>query len=165
MAKAAKKTELIVETRAAADLMLAEIAKLETMIKDEELDATAACELIRDQLADATENLRRALAVRVKALQTWAKKDEKSWPGRTCELMHGKVYFRLPQAAIKELLEVETIVERLRARKMTSCIRTKEEIDKEALAAYRDDVIEAVGCKRTKPKDKFYYEVKKEEVK
>jgi len=166
MAKPQRKPDpLVIESRAEADSLLAEIGRLEASIQDAEIDATLKAQLIRDEMEAATEPIRLALAARVKALHAWAKKDEKNWPGRTCELTNGKVYFRTPPAAIKEELETETIVQRLRARKMTSCIRTKEEVDKEALAAYPDSVIEAVGCRRTKPKDKFYYEVKKEEVK
>ena len=54
---------------------------------------------------------------------------------------------------------------RLRARKMHTCIRTVEEVDKEKLASYDDAALLEVGCERTKPKDKFWYECKKEEVK
>jgi hypothetical protein len=45
---------------------------------------------------------------------------------------------------------------------MLTCRRTIEEPDKEALAGYPDDVLEDVGCAKTKPKDRFYSEVKKE---
>jgi hypothetical protein len=55
--------------------------------------------------------------------------------------------------------------ERLRAKKMHTCIRTVEEVDKEKLASYDVEVLLDVGCERTKPKDKFWYEVKREEVK
>ena len=55
--------------------------------------------------------------------------------------------------------------ERLRAKKMHTCIRTFEEVDKKALANYDDDTLVDVGCERTKPKDRFWYEVKREEVK
>jgi hypothetical protein len=36
---------------------------------------------------------------------------------------------------------------------------------REALANSGDDVLIDVGCERTKPKDKFWYECKREEVK
>ena len=48
---------------------------------------------------------------------------------------------------------------------MHTCIRTFEEVDKKALANYDDDTLVDVGCERTKPKDRFWYEVKREEVK
>ena len=66
---------------------------------------------------------------------------------------------------VKLLLAVETVIERLRARKMLSCIRKKEEVDKEALENYSDQVIAEVGCKRSQGKDKFYYEIKREGIK
>jgi phage host-nuclease inhibitor protein Gam len=78
------------------------------------------------------------------------------------ELTFGTVGFRLGKSAIKFKLAVENIIERLRAKTMLSCIRTIEEADKEALAAYDDETLEAVGCQRTKPKDRFYYDVKRE---
>ena len=45
---------------------------------------------------------------------------------------------------------------------MLTCIRTIEEPDKEALAAYDDATLEDVGCAKSKPRDRFYYEVKNE---
>jgi hypothetical protein len=93
------------------------------------------------------------------------KTDRKTRDGKSLELNFGTIGFRLPKAAIKLVLGVENIIERLRAKKMHTCIRTVEQVDKEALANYDDEVLLDVGCARTKPKDKFWYEVKREEVK
>jgi phage host-nuclease inhibitor protein Gam len=130
----------------------------------EEAIANREIEDIRERLIKSTSEYREIIAACERALQDWAKIARREWPAKSCELNHGVVGFRLPKAAIKLLVAVETAIERLRARRMTSCIRVKEELDKEALAAYEDEVIEAVGCKRKQGREKFYYEIKREEV-
>ncbi|HWP58982.1 MAG TPA: host-nuclease inhibitor Gam family protein [Candidatus Acidoferrales bacterium] len=164
MAKA-QKLNITVNSREEADLTLKKITALTLLIEAEERDAQTAIDAIRSRLLRETSGPREALALYEKALRTWAKTDRKNWDGKSVELNFGTVGFRLPKAAIKLKLAVENIIERLRAKKMHTCIRIIEEVDKEALANYEDEVLLDVGCERTKPKDKFYYEIKREEVK
>jgi phage host-nuclease inhibitor protein Gam len=73
----------------------------------------------------ATEPCGADLERRERALEEWTKTDRVSWPAKSIELK----------------LAVETIIERLRTKKMQTCIRTVEDVDKEALAAYEDEVL------------------------
>jgi phage host-nuclease inhibitor protein Gam len=158
-------TKKQITSREDVDAVLEAMGRAQAMIEAEELEAESKITDIRAKLVDKTAPLRISLAGSEKALKAWAKGDYKSWPAKSLELNFGTIGFRLPKAAIKLKLAVENIIERLRAKKMHTCIRTVEEVDKEALANYDDEVLLDVGCERTKPKDKFFYEVKREEVK
>lgn len=75
-------------------------------------------------------------------------------------LTFGEVSFRLSTAIslprAKEKLE--EIVRKLKARQMTDCIVVKEEISKDALKKYGEDVVAAVGA-TWKQSDVFGYEL------
>jgi phage host-nuclease inhibitor protein Gam len=160
-----KQGEIVIASREDADNVLSLVSEILEKIADEEAIADQAIREIRTALVDGTEDLRVSLGAYEDALEAWAKTDRKTWAEKHIELNFGTVGFRLPKPAIKLKAAVETIIERLRAKKMQTCIRTIEEVDKKALANYDDETLADIGCKRTKPKDKFYYEVKKEEVK
>lgn len=166
MAKPTKKESAItIDSREDADLTLKKITDVTLLIEAEEIEAQAAIDLIREQMVRETQGPREALDLYAKALKAWANKDQKSWTDKHIELNFGKLGFRRGNSAIKLVLAVETIIERLRAKKMQTCIRIAEEVDKEALANYDDEAITDVGCQRCKAKDKFWYQVKREEVK
>ena len=160
----AKKANAVISSRADADAALEAIAMLTSVIETHELIAEDKITLARSKLVEDTASPRILLADYESALKVWAKVDRKNWEYKMLELNFGKIGFRLPPPAIKLKLAVENIIERLRAKKMHTCIRTVEEVDKEALANYDDEALLDVGCERTKPKDKFWYEVKREEV-
>ena len=158
------KSKIVIASREDADRCLQRIGQLELAIEEAERSAQEEIDAIREQLVSETEPVRDALAQNEAALKLWAKDDRKSWVAKHLELNFGTLGFRRPTPAIKLKLALENIVERLRAKKMHTCIRTVEEVDKEALANYDDETLLDVGCERTKPKDKFWYECKKEEI-
>jgi phage host-nuclease inhibitor protein Gam len=145
-----------------ADKALRDIAEIAARIETEEAIADREVRQVREDLVRRVKPLRERIEELEDALEQWAKSGRSEWPTKSIELNFGIVGFRLPRPTIKCLLAIETIIERLRARKMNSCIRVKEEIDKEALANYSDEEIAAVGCKRKQGRDKFYYEIKRE---
>lgn len=159
------KSKIVIASIEDADRALQRIGALQRNIISKEQDASEEIDEIRAALVRDTAHESEVLAANEAALKEWAKTASKEWKGKSLELNFGTVGFRKPTPAIKLKLAIETIVERLRARKMASCIRTLEEPDKEALAAYADDVLLEVGCERTKPKDRFWYECKSEVVK
>jgi phage host-nuclease inhibitor protein Gam len=151
-----------ITTREEADQALANIGGAIATIEKAEAAATDQITKVREEMVRKTAEPRALVDLREKALEAWAKTDRKTWPDKHLELNFGTVGFRLGKAAIKFKLEIAAIVERLRAKKLLTCIRVTEEPDKEKLAAYDDETLEAVGCAKTKPKDKFYYDVKRE---
>lgn len=152
-------------SREEADLTLREIAVLRKHIEREESVADRITREAREAMIERTAEARKQIAAHEHALREWAKSDRRHWPAKSLELNFGVVGWRLGKPAIKLVVAMQTVVERLRARKMISCIRVVEELDKEALAAYDDETIDAVGCRRTQPKEKFWYEIKREEIK
>ncbi len=96
-------------------------------------EAHEAVDDARSELVDDT--LAKVFAVEQKKKDQEKRADKKLWP---------KIVLKLEEA---------TVVERLRARKLTSCIRVIEEVNKEALENYPDKEIEAVGCERKATSD------------
>jgi len=82
------------------------------------------------------------------------------------QLNFGTIGFRWTpwKIAIIGKRKVETIIEKIRAAKMPTLIRTKEEIDKEAALNYDAEALAKCGLKKVR-KDEFYYEIKEEDVK
>lgn len=84
---------------------------------------------------------------------------------KTMELNFGSTGFRqsttirLPRDE-EELLDV---IRKLKARKMTDCIITKETVDKDALRQYGEDKVTAVGAK-WKRADTFWYEAARDKL-
>jgi len=75
-------------------------------------------------------------------------------------LTFGEVSFRLSTAISlpRAKDKIEEIVRRLKARKMMDCIVVKEEVSKDALKKYGEDVVTAVGA-TWKQSDVFGYEL------
>ena len=162
---AKKQPTRIIATREDADRTLQRIGALQRHVAQAEKHASDGIDQIRELLVQETKPHREELAQQEAALEAWAKEDSKVWDKKSLELNWGSVGYHLGKPAIKLKLAVENVIEKLRGKKMATCIRVVEEVDKEALANYDDDMIAAVGCARTKPKDKFWYKCKAEEVK
>ena len=75
------------------------------------------------------------------------------------ELPHGKIGYRLAES-IKLVRTVEHVLAALHERKLVPAINVKETVNKDVLATYSDETIEAVGAKRV-VKDLFYIETTK----
>nr|DAP14019.1 MAG TPA: hypothetical protein [Caudoviricetes sp.] len=84
---------------------------------------------------------------------------------KTMALNFGETGFRqsttisLPKAKDK----LDEIIRKLKSRKMTDCIITKETVDKEALKKYGEDKVTAVGA-GFKQKDTFWYEAARDKL-
>jgi phage host-nuclease inhibitor protein Gam len=151
-----------------ADRALALIGELEDLIERREIEARKEIRSVEERLVYATALQRGELVTQAKMLESWAKNNKAEiFPeGRkSLELTRGIIGFRIPKGKIKLVLAVENIVERLKAKKLFDCIRIVEEPDLLKLANHSDEQLEAVGLKRTRPRDKFFYELKKTEVK
>ena len=148
-----------------ADEGLKMIGALEDFVSTREIEHNATVAEMKAELVERCGPVKKSLKRWVAALKKWATKGAEFPEGsRTLELNFGCVWFRWTPWRIEFRLDEETVIERLRARGMTSCIRTVESVNKEALEAYDDDVLKAVGAYRDRD-EKFYYEVKREEVK
>lgn len=173
MAKLAEKSDELMHERPRitirstedADLALKQIGAMQDEISRIELRENEIIRQAEARMIEGTKHPRKWLCANERALQKWAESDREAWESKTLDLVFGKIGFRLTPPAIVYLLKrIEHVIERLRAKEMTSCIRVSEKVDKEALQAYDDETLREIGCKRVQ-KDEFYYEVKREEVK
>ena len=149
-----------------ADVMLSEIATRKRSLElikaglNESVDALkvkAAAEIA--PLSQEVEVLEQALARFVEA-----NKDTLFAKTKSRALTFGEIGFRTSTKAA--LLNRKWTWERVLAAlkdKALGCIRTKEEVDKDALRALKPEDLEAVGVKLHKD-DGFYYELKEETV-
>jgi hypothetical protein len=80
---------------------------------------------------------------------------------RSLDLPNGRVGYRLV-SSIKLPKMVERVVAALKARKLFDAIVTTEKPNKDILAAYDDETLDAVGAKRV-TKDEFYVQLKGEQ--
>lgn len=153
-----------VTNREEADEALKQLGILADKIATIEIRESDSVRKAQERIVNDTAAYREQKGVIEKALEKWAKDDSGNWEARTLELNFGKLMIRLSPPAIRLKLKVEHVIERLKAKKMKSCIRVKEEIDKDALLQYDEDVIEKVGCQKVQ-KENFSYELKEVEAK
>jgi len=88
------------------------------------------------------------------ALEAFTRAHQGDLDGRSKKLTHGRVGLR-QVTKIALLHKAEFVIQRLRAKDMIDCIRRTEAVKKEALAAYDDAALAAVGAKR-KTADVFF---------
>lgn len=81
--------------------------------------------------------------------------------GKTKELNFGKLGFRQTTQIV--LRNVKAILSALKARGMDDCIIVKEQVSKEALRGYDDQVLASLGVQR-KVEDVFWYEPDRERL-
>lgn len=114
---------------------------------------------INDQIADITkkaapriEQLRERLTELQAGVQTWceANRDSLCGKGKTANLVTGEVAWRVrpPSVSLPRAKEkVEALILLLRAKKLTDFIRTKDEINKDAILADKEKVKDIKGIK------------------
>ena len=148
----AKPTDVVVNSREDADRALQQIAALRLIIDAEENSANEKIDDIRAELVEETKGPREALARYELALEEWAEANKKDLftASRSMQLNFGTIGYRLTlwKIVILSRLKVETIIEKMRAAKMKSLFRTKEEIDREAAMNYLNSDLAKVGLKK-----------------
>lgn len=156
---------MAMRTKEDADRALKEMGRLQDTIESIELRESEVIRLAKERMVEETLPAKTLLADYEKALQKWAVDNPVLFPtnSRTLVLNFGKIWFRKSPPEIRLLVKAKTVLARLRAKRMFDCIRDNPQVNREALAAYEDDVLKELGCKKNQ-KDKFYYEVKREEV-
>lgn len=163
-----KQTTIIIASINDADRALERIGELKRHIAGAENDADEKIAEIRAELVSETKLTREALDQNEAALEAWAEanKGELFKEPRSRELNWGRVGFRMTPWKIVAIgkLKAETIIEKIRAAKLTQLIRSKEEIDKEKALNYSNEDLAKCGLKK-KQSDEFFYETKEIEVK
>ena len=157
----------IVESREQAEGTMAEIAALTrklaalTVSMNKELDAA------KDKAAQAAAPLAARLKELESGLAVFAVLNRKElFPdgAKSLDLGFGLIGFRASTKIVQQNnINAEMTLERLRKFKFVDGIRTKEEINKDAMTAWTDEKLETVGLRRQKS-DGFFVEVKEDAV-
>ena len=161
------KTKIEITSRDDADRALKLMGEIEALISDAETRYNELIDKVKEEMVEECGPVKKTLKKWVRALEKWTTKNKaREFPedSKTLELNFGKIFFKWTPWRIEFDVAEETVIERLRARKMESCIRVVASVNREALEAYDDEVLKKLGCRRERD-DKFHYEVKKEEVK
>lgn len=123
-------------------------------------------ERIDRKILAVTAQLEAFCSAHRKDMQPASKKED---AGLVWKCVFGKLAWRKCPAAIEfSVKKIEKILTALKARKLTNCIRTVEEPNKDVLLGLDDETLAAVHCKK-KPSEKFevkpdYDEIAKKEA-
>ncbi len=157
----------IVESREQAEGTMAEIAALDrklaalTVSMNKELDAA------KEKAAQAAAPLaarRKELESGLAVFAVLNRKELFPDGAKTLDLGFGVVGFRASTKIVQQNnINAEMTLERLRKFKFLEGIRTKEEVNKDAMTAWTDEKLETVGLRRQKS-DGFFVEVKEDAV-
>jgi len=124
---------------------------------------------IRDQYQDELTRLAEQKAEQFEILQAYAQQQKESWKGKSLELLHTIIGFRIgnPKVVKDKKFTWDAITE-LTLKYAPSFVRTKYELDKEAIIASRESIdMEQLrkNCYIDVVQDEtFYVEVKEESV-
>ena len=132
-----------------------EALRLDPAMNDEVAEITA-------RYTPQIENLKKEIKVLFKGIQDWCKtnRDELTNGGKTktANLTTGTVSWRLGNPSCSVSRDVEGVIEMLRRMGLERFIRTKEEVNKEAVLAEPDAVKGIAGIKVNKGAESFYVE-------
>lgn len=161
-----KPTPEVIENRAQAEGVLAEMAALDRKISVIETEMQEAIDMAKKKAAQAAAPLASRRKTLADALAVFAKLNRQDLFGKlkSVDLGFGVIGFRLSTKLVQlKGVTVEMTLEKLHQYGFTDAIRTKEEPNKEAMLGWPDERLETVGLKRQQT-DAFFIEIKKDEV-
>lgn len=169
MARIKPKNEIM--TRDQAEEAMKRLDEIERRFAEWDLEEAAAVAEVRERFIEKRKaanyaGLEAQRSLLVKELQAWAETDSANWKGKTLPMQCGSVGYRVTQPTVKLIKRVcKSFADLLTGLKLLKpeFIRTKEEVDKEAiLAAYRegtvDDAILATLGIKVEQADEFWIE-------
>jgi phage host-nuclease inhibitor protein Gam len=148
------------------DEALREIGETEIKLSELEGEMTRQINEIKDKYA----LLSQPVSARVKELtgqiEGFVEAHRDDFDGKkTRTLNFGETGYRQSTTIVipKDKDELDEVIRRLRARKMDACVVVTEKIDKDALRAYGEDVVRAVGA-GWRTSDKFWCEANRDRL-
>jgi phage host-nuclease inhibitor protein Gam len=153
--------------------VLFELAQLQSAISKKEADMNSRIQKVKDKFDEETKDARAAKELLEKEISAFCLLNKAEFQkNRSKTLLFGKVGFRTTPPKVTQLnrkYTVATTIELLKKIFTGKFLRTKEEVDKEALlAAYAsgeltDDKLAAVGLK-VDQEDQFSYDIDWEKI-
>lgn len=146
-----------------AENLLREVGLAEIRRETLELKLNKEILGVKERYAERLADLDRDIARATGLLESWcaehraemAPAGKKADAGLVWKSAYGKLAFRKCPAAIEfTVKKVEKVLAALKAKKLTNCIRTVEEPNKDVLLGLDDATLAAVHC-RKKPSEKF----------
>ena len=151
----------VIQTLEDADATLARIAAHKRQIALVELGAAEGIEAVKLRAAEESEPARQEIAVLEQSLIRWADYNKPDLFARkkSLELTFGVIGFRA-STKLKTLSKWtwERVLGALKDAGLATCVRIKEEVDKDALKGLAPEKLAEVGVKAVQ-EDAFYYEL------
>ena len=155
-----------VTTLEEADATLAQIAARTRELALIELGLKEDVDALKLKCAEASEPVKQDIEILEQALIRFgeSKKSDLFVKRRSRDLTFGIIGFRA-SSAVKPMRKItwEQVLGLIRDAGMPECIRTKQEVDKEALRQLPPERLAAVGC-RLEQSDLFFYELNETEL-
>lgn len=149
-----------------ANRVLAAIASIQRQLADIELNLNARIDAAKAEAGRLAAPLRAELTAQEAGLRAYAEyhKPVLFASRRSIELLYGSFGFRQStELKTRPKVTWAMVLEAIRNLGRDSAIRRTESCNREAMEAWTDTELEAVGVARSF-NDKFWYEAKKEEV-
>jgi phage host-nuclease inhibitor protein Gam len=166
MARTKIKESPVFKTWADVDDALKKIAEAELDLVDIEGEMNKQIQGIKLTASQEAEPINDRIASLGKDIKAFVEEHRDELDGKTKMLNFGKTGFRLSTKVVlpKPKEKLAAIIKSLKARKMTDCIVTVENINKDVLKSkYTEDEIIRVGAS-LKKEDTFWYETDKEKL-
>jgi phage host-nuclease inhibitor protein Gam len=148
------------------DDALRKIGESENKLEELEGEMTLQINEIKDKYALMSQPLNERIKELTGQVEDFVEANRDDFGDKkTRTLNFGETGFRQSTAIVipKGKEEIDEIIRRLRSRGMDACVVVTEKIDKDALRAYGEDVVRAVGAS-WRQTDKFWLEANKERL-
>ena len=141
-----------------ADDLIARVGQLQRQIARHELDAAAKIEAIKAKLAAQTAPLQERITLHVQSLEVFAAEKRGDIKGKSRSLNFGVLGWRGSSSiSIKKDQTLALIKQEFAPSLRKSCIRVKEEPDKDVLAKLTDEQLAQIKARRVS-KEAFFVE-------
>jgi phage host-nuclease inhibitor protein Gam len=140
-----------------ADELIKQIGELQLKIKEHEAAASEVINDARAELAEAVEPLYKKITVLTDSLEAFAANHVEDFgKAQSRKLNFGLLGWRKSTSISIKAATLE-LVKKIFGKKAKAYIRTKEEVDKEAMSKLTDQQLASVDARR-KPKEVFFVE-------
>lgn len=149
-----------VDSRNRADLLLGQIGRLQAAKAKILADMDWEIAQIREHYRNKLDRIESAIHNRVQAIRAWADASPEAFgPGRSLQLQHGRIGFRLCPPSLRLLrgYNWDTVLARIEERRLPY-VRVTKEIDKAGLIADADKLPLAELGLRISQRDEFFVE-------
>jgi phage host-nuclease inhibitor protein Gam len=138
--KAKAKSVNAAQSRSEAEQLLGEIGQLQRQITSLEADMNEKLSTVKEKFEAEAAPLNEAIEEKFEALQTWAESNREDLckdGGKTARLSTGELVWRVSPPAVR-VTGSAAVLDALKSRGLDRFIRSKEEVNKEAILNERD---------------------------